>query len=127
MKLEELRVMIVDDNPKAAQLVALVLKGIGVQRIVEAKDGYAAQEILAADAEAIDLVICDNQMPGMSGLELLQSVRRSHSALPFLMVTGNADPAFVEAAERHGISGYIQKPFTPQKLQTTLSALIQGL
>ena len=119
--------MIVDDNPLAMMLASAVLRSIGVQQIVEAKDGFAAQEILPENAESIDLIICDHQMPGMTGLELLESVRRGGSALPFVMVTGNDDPAFIEAAERLGISGFIPKPYTPQKIEETLRALAQTL
>ena len=61
----------------------------------------------------------------MTGLELLESVRSSGSPLSFLMVTGSTDPDFVEAAERHGISGFIQKPYTPLKLEEALNALVQ--
>jgi two-component system chemotaxis response regulator CheY len=127
MTLQELKVMIVDDNSLAINLASAVLRSIGVQQIVEAKDGFAAQEILSDDSASIDLIFCDHQMPGMTGLELLESIRRGRSTLPFVMVTGTDDPAFVEAAEQLGISGFIQKPYAPQKLKETLVALVQTL
>ncbi len=127
MALEDLSVLVVDDNAQAVKLLSLVLEGIGVGRILTAKDGRMAQELLNAEHEVIDLVICDGHMPDMPGLELLKTTRKSHPNLPFIMVTGNADPKFVAATEKLGISGFVQKPFAPQQIEEMIRALVQEL
>ncbi len=75
----------------------------------------------------IDLIICDWEMPNMTGIELLQQVRMVYPDMPFIMVTGNADPDSVKAAARYRVSGYIKKPYAPQQIADNLTTLAMTL
>ncbi len=63
----------------------------------------------------------------MTGIELLQQVRTVYADMPFIMVTGNADPDSVKAAARYRVSGYIKKPYSPQQIATSLTTLVADI
>ena len=91
LPLPDLRVLIVEDNPQAAKLLKKVLGGLGIHQAFLSVDGRQAQQFLDAADDMIDLIICDWEMPNMTGIELLRQVRRVYPNMPFIMVTGNAD------------------------------------
>ncbi len=84
--------------------------------IIEATDGMKALKIL--EAEKIDFIINDWDMPKMTGLELLQAVRGHENLkeLHFLMLTATHNLEKVQSAIDAGVTDYIAKPFQPQTL-----------
>ena len=127
IKLSELRVLLVDDNPQALKILKMVLSGLGIHQIFTAKDGKKAQDFLGEAEDEVDLIVCDWQMPRMTGLELLQQVRTVRPDMPFMMVTGNADADSVRAAREFGVNAYISKPFTPRQVEEKITALAHQL
>ena len=121
--LTELQVLVVDDQANALNLIKDMLKGFGVQAVQTAVDANSALELLKERADLVDVVLCDWSMPEMSGLELLKSVRKSNKDLPFIMVTGTADPSSVLAAKDEGVTGYIRKPFSSEELRKKMTAV----
>ena len=112
--LNTLNVLIVDDQEQTRQLMQAVLEKIGVGQVYAAADGAAAKELLAILRLDVDMIVCDWQMPNMSGHEFLQHVRRDYPDMPFMMVTARTDPESVKLALSSGVTDYIGKPFTPQ-------------
>ena len=127
IQLQDLRVLIVEDNPQAAKLLKKVLGGLGIHQAFCSADGREAQQFLDAADDMVDLIICDWEMPNMTGIELLQQVRTVYPNMPFIMVTGNADPESVEAAARYRVNGYIKKPYLPQQIADSLTTLVMTL
>jgi two-component system chemotaxis response regulator CheY len=127
LPLSDLRVLLVDDMPQAAKLLQMVFNGIGIHQVFVAKDGMEAQEFLDAADEPMDLIVCDWQMPRMTGLELHAQVRTTFPQMPFMMVTGNAEAESVRAAIALGVNAYITKPFSPAQVQEKLMALINSI
>ena len=127
IKLQDLKVLIVEDNPQAAKLLRKVLGGLGIHQAFCSADGREAQQFLDAADDMVDLIICDWEMPNMTGIELLQQVRTAYPNMPFIMVTGNADVDSVKAAARYRVSGYIKKPYTPQQIADSLTTLVMTL
>jgi CheY-like chemotaxis protein len=125
--LNDLRVLVVEDNRQARQMMKMVLGGMGIHQVYTAEDGRAALEFLDAAPELIDLIVCDWKMPRMTGIELLQQVRSVYADMPFMMVTGNADLASVKAAKDSGVNAYIGKPYSPQQLEQKVRVLAEGL
>lgn len=125
--LHDLKVLIVEDNPQASKLLKKVLGGLGVHQAFCSADGREAQQFLDACDDMVDLIICDWEMPNMTGIELLRQVRRVYPNMPFIMVTGNADLDSVKAAARYGVSGYIKKPYAPQQIADSLTTLVMKL
>jgi len=112
-------VLVVDDASFIRDLVKKCLRNYfpGI-KIEDAVNGKKAQAMLAR--EAFDLVLCDWEMPEMSGLELLTWCRGQEAlkAMPFVMVTSRGDKENVVQAIQAGVSGYVSKPFTNEQLLT---------
>ncbi|MFY1018353.1 response regulator [Ectopseudomonas khazarica] len=117
--MSKVSVLVVDD---ATFIRDLVKKGLrdhfpGVQ-IEEAVNGRKAQQLLGR--QAVDLILCDWEMPEMSGLELLTWCREQDDlkTTPFIMVTSRGDKENVVQAIQAGVSDYIGKPFSNEQLVT---------
>lgn len=121
--LHKLHVLVVEDNTLTLKLIQAVLKDMSVGQVYTARDGREAQTFLDAGDDLINLIICDWNMPRMSGLDLLKQVRMSHPDLPFLMVTARGTIDSVVAAKKSGVSGYVVKPFSPAELEQKVVAL----
>ena len=117
--MSKVSVLVVDDASFIRDLVKKCLRNYfpGI-KIEDAINGKKAQAMLAR--EAFDLVLCDWEMPEMSGLELLTWCRGQEAlkAMPFVMVTSRGDKENVVQAIQAGVSGYVSKPFTNEQLLT---------
>lgn len=117
-----LKVLVVDDSLMVRQQVGRALTAAGFS-IVEAVDGADALEKLAATPEAA-LVVCDVNMPRMSGIEFLENVRRDgRPALPVVMLTTEGQPELIQKAKALGAKGWIVKPFKPDLLVAAVKKL----
>lgn len=117
--MSKVSVLVVDD---ATFIRDLVKKGLrdyfpGIQ-LEEAVNGRKAQQLLTR--QSVDLILCDWEMPEMSGLELLTWCRSEemHKGTPFIMVTSRGDKENVVQAIQAGVSDYIGKPFSNEQLVT---------
>jgi len=117
--MSKISVLVVDDASFIRDLVKKCLRNYfpGI-RTEDAINGKKAQAMLAK--EAFDLVLCDWEMPEMSGLELLTWCRQQDNlkSMPFIMVTSRGDKENVVQAIQAGVSGYVSKPFTNEQLLT---------
>ena len=115
--MSKVNVLVVDDASFIRDLVKKSLRSAfpGIE-IEEAANGKRAQQTLAS--QTFDLVLCDWEMPEMSGLELLVWFRaqEQHATTPFIMVTSRGDKENVIQAIQSGVSDYVGKPFTNQQL-----------
>ena len=126
-QLQDLRVLIVEDNPQAANLLKKVLGGLGIHQAYRSADGREAQQFLDSARDMVDVIICDWEMPNMTGIELLKQVHTYYPNMPFIMLTGNADPESVKAAAKFDVDGYNVKPDTPQQIADSITTLIMTL
>jgi len=118
------RVLIVEDEPAIAELVAVNLRHNGFQP-VWAEDGDAAQREL--DAELPDVVLLDWMLPGHSGLALARkwrAVARTKN-VPILMLTARGDEPDKVAGLDAGADDYITKPFSTQELLARIRAVLR--
>ena len=118
-----LQVLVVDDQANALKLIKDMLKSMGVQTVHTASEAAGALDVLKDRHDSVDVVLCDWSMPEMSGLDLLKEVRKTHRDLPFIMVTGTADPSSVLAAKDGGVTGYIKKPFSSEELRKRMTSI----
>ena len=117
--MSKVSVLVVDDAPFIRDLVKKCLRNYFPGMVIEdAVNGRKAQAVMAK--EAFDMVLCDWEMPEMSGLELLTWCRQQDAlkALPFIMVTSRGDKENVIQAIQAGVSDYVGKPFTNEQLLT---------
>lgn len=91
----------------------------------EAADAWTARELLEARANEVDVVLCDIEMPGESGLDLLRSLVADHPALAVVMTTGITDPATAALAVEIGADGYLVKPFEQTELLVALATAVK--
>jgi putative two-component system response regulator len=101
--------LLVDDDDVIQGVLVRVLKEAGYRNIVTASSASDARAVLMTTN--VDLVLTDMQMPGGSGLELLEHVHGSLSGVATLMITGADDPMLADKALALGAYGYIIKPF----------------
>lgn len=117
---QDLTILLVDDNPNARKLMTRVLSEMGVHVIVQAENAIQGFKAFQTSAGTIDLIICDWQMPVVSGLDFLKRMKALHPEVPFIMVTGKGDIDSVKDAGAHGVTGYIVKPYSPMQVQEKL-------
>jgi two-component system, chemotaxis family, chemotaxis protein CheY len=124
---KQIKILIVDDFATMRKVIRNLLKQVGYENIVEGDDGVNALKILRS--QKIDLIVSDWNMPNMTGLELLKTVRADEAlkATPFLMVTAEALQDNVIAAVKAGVSNYIVKPFTAEVLNEKIQKILEKL
>jgi len=120
-----IKILIVDDFATMRRILKNILKQLGFKNLLEADDGTTALDAL--EKNDIDLVISDWNMPKMTGLELLKSVRASkkYAKTPFLMVTAEAQKQNVIEAVQAGVSNYVVKPFTAEAISDKLKKILK--
>jgi CheY-like chemotaxis protein len=122
---EARKILVVDDNTDVRELIVFVLDQ-GGYITHSAKDGPSALEVI--DEIPLDLVLLDVMMPGMSGLEVLQDIRRSgrelNQEVPTVMISAMAQAQDLEEAMSSGATSYIVKPFRPNVLLQRVTDLL---
>ena len=125
--LENLKILVVEDNLQARTMIRMVCKELGINQVFTANDGKEALEFLGACEDLVDIIICDWNMPRLSGIKLLNQVRSVDPDMPFVMLTGLADIESVTTARVGGVSAYLRKPFSPGQLETKIRYLAERL
>ena len=121
---KNIRILVIDDFQTMRRIIINLLRQLGFTNMTEADDGSTAWEKL--QAEHVDLIVSDWNMPRMTGMDLLRKVRASdkYKATPFIMVTAEGKRENVIAAVQAGVSNYIVKPFNAATLKEKLSKVI---
>ena len=126
---KSISILVIDDAEYVLEMHKEFLLAIGFKNVDTAKNGdIGLQKLtLAADKkQAYDLVVCDWEMPVMSGFDLLERVRADKKlcAVPFYLVTGRENKADIIKAISMGVTGYIIKPINPAILKEKLKEYI---
>lgn len=121
-----MRILIVDDFPTMRRIVKTLMRQNGFENFIEADDGAKAYEILKQDP-TIEFIVSDWNMPNMTGIEFLKTVRADSKFkhLPFLMVTAEAEKENIIEAVKSGVSNYVVKPFTAQTLGEKMAKILE--
>jgi CheY-like chemotaxis protein len=115
------RVLVVDDELQVGEVLRDLLMEFGYVVKVAVRGAEALQIVPVFQPDA---VLLDLQMPEMSGVEVLNHLRRDYPLLPVIMVTGNADADVARDMLRRGAFDYIRKPFTFDVLARVVAAAI---
>jgi len=118
-----MKFLIVDDSATMRRIVMNTLKKLGHDQFVEAENGEEALKKLREGG--VEFILTDWNMPVMSGLDLILSVRKTNPDIPILMITTNAAKDDIIEAIRAGANNYIVKPFTPDTLEEKLNSILQ--
>ncbi len=117
------KILAVDDSQSMRQMVGYVLKSAGYE-VVEAEDGQEALEW--AEKNLVDLVLTDVNMPRMDGITLVGKLRElsDYQYVPILVLTTESGDDKKMAGKKAGATGWIVKPFDPQKLLKAIERVL---
>ena len=118
------KILIVDDSESIREVVSFTLENAG-HSVVSAVDGLDAIKFL--DGREIHLIITDLHMPNMNGIEFIKHVRANelYKRIPILFLTTESQVSKKMEAKAAGATGWIIKPFVPQKLIAALSKVLR--
>jgi two-component system, cell cycle sensor histidine kinase and response regulator CckA len=110
-------ILFVDDEQSLRIIAERLLTRLGYAAVT-AESAQEALAILKAEPNRFDLVITDQNMPEMLGLELIGKIRKLHPKLKIILATGYAEEHQIETARSLGVSEIIQKPYNTETLST---------
>lgn len=126
--LSQLNVLLADDNDNTRYLLAVILRSLGIVHLKEASDGEEAYRRF--EHGEYDLVITDQVMEPMSGLDLTRKIRREAGGdkryVPVIMVTGHTEEERVLAARDAGVTEILAKPVSPNSVLQRIVSVIES-
>lgn len=128
--LSQFNILLVDDAPIILELMKNMLIDLGYTGVITATNGSEALQKMKE--QMFDLIVCDWDMPIMTGLQVLETVRSNEEVegknrqVPFLMVTGMNDIKKVQEAIKLKVTDYIIKPFKPNDIKERLVKYLSG-
>ena len=120
--LPNVSVLIVEEEGYTRTLVRTVARALGVEQVATANGAEAALKL--ADEAKINLVVCDLQLPEMSGLEFLAKLRRKLPHVQFLLISNQSDPEHIQQAVNSGVSAILVRPFSRAQVEAKLRYLV---
>ena len=117
-------ILAVDDSPSMRKMVSFTLAGAGF-KVVEAVDGVDALE--KANAQGIDLVLADQNMPRLDGIGLTRKLREDprFQKTPILILTTESSDQMKQAGRAAGATGWLVKPFDPDRLIEVIQKVLR--
>jgi len=130
-----LKLLIVDDEPGIRTGVTRSLRNYNVSfpfleedfgfDVIEADTGEKAIDIM--NNQNIDIVLLDNQLPGISGIEVLDDIKKKELDVSVMMITSYASLDLAIKATNNGAYNFLPKPFTPQEIRTAIEGITKNL
>ena len=116
-------ILVVDDTRSMRKMVAAVLQGAGYE-VAEAGDGMEALDL--AKQRMFDLVVTDHNMPVMDGVTLVRELRQlpSYDNVALIVLSTEVDPVLKQKGRDAGATGWMAKPFDPQRMLDIVSKFI---
>lgn len=118
-----LKVLLVDDSAVMRKMVARALRQAGLEIDDAREAGNGIEGLGQLTADAVDIILCDWNMPEMNGIDFVREVRKT-SKTPIVMLTTESSTEKVTEAMTAGADGFITKPFTPEKLEQKIRLVL---
>jgi CheY-like chemotaxis protein len=121
--------VLAEDDCDTRTMLASALRSDGLE-VLEVADGSALKKLLGSTFRGTggggvpDLIVTDVRMPGLTGLEVLEELRRRDWATPVILITAFDDRATQEEARRLGAAAVFRKPFALEDLETAIVNLV---
>ena len=113
-----MKLLIADDEQRIRKgLLSLPWETMGIEEVCQAENGIEAMEILKTGK--VDIIISDIKMPGFSGLELAEYIKKYAIDTAIILLTGFSDFEYVQHALRHEVYDYMLKPLRPKDILDT--------
>ncbi|MDX9770256.1 MAG: ATP-binding protein [Tenuifilaceae bacterium] len=133
--MSQLKLLVVDDEPGIRTGAERALRNFSVgypfmeeefsYNIIEAETGEKAIEII--ESQHIDIMLLDNKLPGIDGIEVLEYVKNKDYDISVMMITSYASLELAVKATNMGAFSFVPKPFTPQELRTSIESITKNL
>lgn len=127
---EGLCALVIDDMPSMRQLIVLLLREIGIKNVLASEDGADGINKVEHAPHPVDVIICDLEMPIISGIEFIQMLRRSSNTsvkdTPVIVVTGHSEERNLHQAVKLGIHGFLVKPVSRATLEKRVRQTLKG-
>jgi CheY-like chemotaxis protein len=117
------RVLVAEDEPSIRDLLEDLLGGWGLE-VTACADGAAARDAFAEDPQGFDLVLTDQTMPRLTGLQLAKLVTRMRPGIPVLLCTGYGEALKPRELKAAGVRTLVKKPVEPAELRELLRAAL---
>jgi CheY-like chemotaxis protein len=117
------KALVVDDEPALLEYVQEVLEDVGLE-VESCGDGQQALSLLRAAPEDFDLLVTDQTMPGLLGVELVAQARMLCPDLKVILCTGHSEQVDASNARRQGIDCCLYKPVSPQQIWAAAERLL---
>ena len=113
-------ILVVDDEPGILSAICRVIERGGHKCT---SFSSPAQVMPHLNSKPCDLILLDIVMPGISGLDLMKTIKKLRPKLPIIVMTGHATSVDADATYRWGAEGFLAKPFTPEDLNSEISRI----
>lgn len=125
MDFSSIRVLVAEDMEEMRGILVRLLQAMGFAHVRAVRNGEEAWQLLQVK-DAFDLVLCDWNMPRLSGRELLERVRADDQLwnMPFVMITGENSHKQVHSAIAGGVTDFILKPFSAAQLESRITRVL---
>lgn len=125
-----MKIMVVDDSGVQRKMIISIIRKAGYENeVLEAGDGREAIQKLGTNYKDVGLILCDWNMPNLSGIEFLAAVAKvpQVASIPCMMITSEGtEEKIKEAHGKHpSLVGYMVKPFTAEQLKAKLDAVLK--
>jgi CheY-like chemotaxis protein len=117
-------VLLADDEAAIRELLEDLLGGWGLE-VVACADGAAARDAFAEDPQGFDLVLTDQTMPRLTGLQLARLVTRMRPGIPVILCTGYGEDLKQRELKAAGVGTLARKPVEPPELRELVQAALQ--
>lgn len=121
------QLLLVDDEPSIVESLALTIpwREMGVDTIHQSHSAFEALQILKN--HNVDIVMTDIKMPGMSGLELIEQIKKDYEGIRCILLSGYEDFQYAQQAIKFGVSNYLLKPIKDEELIETVENVIKEM
>ncbi|HPI86649.1 MAG TPA: response regulator, partial [Bacteroidales bacterium] len=130
-----LKVLVVDDEPGIRSGIIRIMRNFRVGypfmdedfdfEVIEAETGERAIEII--EAQPMDIILLDNKLPGMDGIEVLDYIKKKEYDAQVMMITSYASLDLAIKATNTGAYNFMPKPFTPDELKSSIEGITKHL
>ena len=118
-------VLIVDDSATMRKIIMRGIRQAGIDNAEFQEAGDGVEGLKAVEGATFDLIISDVNMPNMNGLDFIKEVAgKLASPPPIVMITTEGSEEVINEAMNRGANGYLQKPFTPEKIQDVIGPIL---
>lgn len=126
--MNKVRALIVDDSSVMRKIVERSLRQAGLDLVQVLEAGNVAEALAVVRDHAVDLVLCDINMPVMDGIEFVQRLHAMENTknVPVVMITTEGSESHVVQALSAGARGYIRKPFTPDQVKEHVVPVLEN-